>query len=91
MAFEVMDIQPTPNPNALKFILNQTIADPPMSFFDARAAQSHPLAARLFEVPGVSSLLLLGDFITVNKDPAASWNAVKHGVREAIAQTPERP
>ena len=27
MGFEVVDIQPTPNPNAMKFVLNRSIAD----------------------------------------------------------------
>jgi hypothetical protein len=86
MNFTVADIQPTPNPNALKFILDRTISPEPVSFFEAAAAQHHPMAAKLFAVSGVSSLLLLGDFVTVNKTPEADWAAIKRGVRKALAQ-----
>jgi hypothetical protein len=34
MATEVVEVQPTPNPNALKFVLNRPIADRPTSFLN---------------------------------------------------------
>lgn len=86
MSFTVADIQPTPNPNALKFVLDRTISAEPASFFKADEAQNHPVAAKLFAVSGVASLLLLGDFVTVNKTPDADWAAIKRGVRKALAQ-----
>ncbi|HSU67540.1 MAG TPA: NifU N-terminal domain-containing protein [Tepidisphaeraceae bacterium] len=86
MGFKVAEIQPTPNPNALKFVLDREVADQPASFFSADAASGHPLAARLFAVPGVSSLLLLGDFVTVNKSPEASWTPIKKAIREALTE-----
>lgn len=86
MSFVVAEIQPTPNPNALKFVLDRPIAAQPVSFFSADAAREHPLAARLFAVPGVSALLLLGDFVTVNKQPEAKWDPIKRGVRRALAE-----
>jgi len=86
MGFEVAEIQPTPNPNALKFILDRVIAEQPTSFFNADAAQGHSVASRLFAVPGVSSLLLLGDFITVNKRPEANWADIKRIVRQVLAE-----
>jgi hypothetical protein len=91
MGFSVAEIQPTPNPNALKFVLDRPVTDQPVSFFDADAAQGHPLAARLFAVPGVASLLLLGDFVTVNKRPEASWTTIKRDVRTALAEEIREP
>ena len=88
MGFTVAEIQPTPNPNAAKFVLDGTVSDQPASFFNAEAAKGHPLAERLFEVPGVSSLLLLGDFITVNKRPEANWADINRRVRRILADAP---
>jgi hypothetical protein len=85
MAFSVHEIQPTPNPNAAKFILDQTIAEQPTSFLSAGSAKDHPLARRLFEVPGISSLLMLGDFITINKSPAARWEDITDPVRKILS------
>ena len=86
MGFEVAQVQPTPNPNALKFVLDRPVVEGPLSFFDAKAAAEHPLACKLFEVPGVSSLLLLGDFITVNKRPEAKWAEISAKVRRILAE-----
>ena len=86
MAFSVVEVQPTPNPNALKFLLDRPISDQPTSFFSARAAEGHPIASRLFAVPGVSSLLLLGDFVTVNKTPDASWAEIKARVQRVLSE-----
>ena len=78
-------MQPTPNPNAIKFVIDRHVWEQPLSFFNAEAAQSHPLASKLFAIPGVCGLLLLGDFITVNKNPEAAWASIKQNVRRVLA------
>lgn len=84
MGFRVTDIQPTPNPNALKFLLDQPVSQQPMSYFNAAAAGDQPIAKALFEIPGVTTLLLLGDFITVNKRPDAKWPEIKAKVQSVL-------
>ena len=86
MAYKVVEVQPTPNPNALKFLLDRSIAEQPTSFLSADAARGDPVATRLFEVPGVSSLLFLGDFVTVNKSPDANWAEIKSQVKRLLAE-----
>jgi hypothetical protein len=85
LAFNVREIQPTPNPNAMKYVLDRAISDQPISFFNASSAQGHPVAAHLFAVPGVSSLLLLGDFVTVNKVPGAKWSEINTQVKRVLS------
>jgi hypothetical protein len=80
MPFTVKEIQSTPNPNAAKFLLNRSVAAQPVSFFNAPAAQGHALAQKLFAIPGVCAVLLLDDFVTVNKAPGAKWPALKSKV-----------
>ena len=77
MGFRVIEIQSTPNPNALKFVLDRPVSEQPMSYFNAAAATTDTLASNLFAIEGVQSLLLLGDFITINKSPAARWDDIK--------------
>jgi len=86
MAFRVQDVQATPNPNAAKFILDRPIVEQPISFFNADSARGHPLAEQLFAIPGVSSLLLLRDFITVNKTPQARWEQITPRVKAVLAK-----
>lgn len=80
----VSEIQPTPNPNAAKFILDRQISPQPTSFFNAAAAQDDPLAKKLFAIEGVASLLFLGGFITVNKQPNVSWDDLVSAVRKVL-------
>ncbi len=84
MGFQVLEMQPTPNPNATKFVLDRPISDASVSFLSADDAKGHALAEQLFRVSGVSSLLFLGDFVTVNKEPSANWAAIKKAVRQVL-------
>jgi len=84
MPFRVLEIQPTPNPNAAKFVLHREVSPQPTSFFSASAAVGHPLAKQLFAIPGVSSLLFLGDFITVNKQPDVNWKQITPAVEKVL-------
>jgi len=85
MGFQVVEIQPTPNPNAVKLVLDGLASDRPMSFFNAEAASDYPLPTALFAIEGVTSLLLLGDFITINKSPAARWTDITPKARAVLA------
>ena len=86
MPFRVNEIQPTPNPNAAKFILDKPIVEQPTSFFNAAAAKDHPVASKLFAIDGVSSLLLLGDFVTVNKSADAQWAKINPRVKAVLSE-----
>lgn len=75
MARVSVDIQPTPNPNALKFTLSvKVLEEGSKSFSSKEAAADSPLAKRIFELEGVTSVFMLGNFVTVNKADSASWN-----------------
>jgi scaffold Nfu/NifU family protein len=87
MGWKVLEIAVTPNPNAKKFVLDQPVSPQPLSFFTADAAKDHPLAAELFRVPGVTNLLLLGDFITVSKRSEVQWQAIVPRVREILKKS----
>ncbi len=84
MPFVVKEMQPTPNPDATKFVLDGPISESPISFFNAEQASGHPVATKLFEVPGVTCVLLLGDFVTVNKQAGVRWGSITPKVREIL-------
>ena len=87
MAFRVVEVQATPNPNAAKFVLDQMIASQPTSFFNAESAKGHPIAEQLFLIPGVTSLLFLDDFLTVNKAAGIQWESISRKVRDVLKKT----
>jgi hypothetical protein len=85
LPFNVSEVQPTPNPNATKFVLDRSISEGPVSFFDAASAKDHPVASRLFAIGGVSGVFLLRDFVTVNKSPDAKWSDITSGVKRVLS------
>lgn len=79
--------QPTPNPNSVKFTLDQTVsAGGSQTFQSAQEAEASPLARAIFAVPGVTMVFLLNNFITVSKDPSSSWSDIVPQVEEAIRE-----
>jgi len=84
--FRVVQVQPTPNPNAAKFVLDRQVSEQSISFLTAASADGNALARALFAIPGVSSLLFLGDFITVNKTPETAWKDLTPRVKQALAK-----
>ena len=88
MGFKVIEVQPTPNPNAAKFVLNGEISDRPVSFLSPAEGAAHPLASQLFGIKGVASVLLLGDFVTINKDASAEWKQITDRAKEILQKTP---
>ncbi|MDR5684218.1 MAG: NifU N-terminal domain-containing protein [Armatimonadota bacterium] len=72
-----IDVQPTPNVHALKFILDRRVTEGKSQTYTAvEQAAEAPLARRLLSVPGVRMVFLLNDFITLTRDPDADWNAI---------------
>ena len=76
----------TPNPATLKFIPGRTVLDGgTLEFASREAAARSPLAARLFDVPGVTSVFYGSDFVTVTKD-ASDWQHLKPSILGAIME-----
>ncbi len=75
---KVIEIETTPNPNALKFNLNGQISAETRSFLRAEDADGvDELAKALFAIPGVTGVMFCQDFVTVNKQTEIKWGGVK--------------
>ncbi|QOV91447.1 NifU N-terminal domain-containing protein [Humisphaera borealis] len=86
MAFNVVAVQETPNPNAKKILLDRAISDVPLSFRTEEAASKNPLAQRLMSIPGVVGLLMLHDFVTISKSSEARWADISRKARRILAE-----
>jgi hypothetical protein len=69
-----VSISQTPNPNALKFTVGEHF-DSPKSFA-AGMETDDPVAAPLLAIPGVTSVFMSADFVTVSKSPDAYWDDI---------------
>lgn len=76
----------TPNPATLKFLPGRTVlGDGTFEARDAGEANRSPLAAKLFEIPGVSGVFFGSDFVTVTKQNA-EWPHLKPAILGAIME-----
>jgi len=75
----------TPNPATLKFIPGRLVLDSGTMEFSRDSAHRSPLAARLFEVPGVTGVFFGSDFVTVTKTDG-DWQQLKPSILGAIME-----
>jgi hypothetical protein len=69
-------ITPTPNPNSLKISFDRKLREAGSVTYDSvESAKKDPLARELLRIPGIRSVFVLNDFVTVTKEPASSWDA----------------
>ena len=86
---KIADIEYTPNPHAVKFILKEPITSgASRSFQSAEAAASDELAKSLFDVGNVTSVFYMDRFITINKEEHASWEELLRRLAEPIRSAP---
>ena len=72
---KISDIEETPNPNAVKFILREPVSNGvAKQYASADQAGEDPLAKSLFEVGNVVSVFYMDRMITVEKTDEADWD-----------------
>jgi Fe-S cluster biogenesis protein NfuA len=72
---KISDIEETPNPNAVKFILREPVSNGvARQYGSAELAENDPLAKSLFDVGNVVSVFYMDRMITVEKDDEADWD-----------------
>jgi hypothetical protein len=82
-----LTVEDTPNPHALKFVADRPIhPGPPRSYRQAPPPDADPLAAALFAAGPVTSVLIVGHFVTVNKTPAARWPRLRRKLEGVLVK-----
>ena len=84
MPFDVTSFESTPNPNAVKCLVEPgpgTIR----SYFSADQAADDPLGLALFSIPGVTNVLIHQSFISICKSPDARWASLKPAIKRVLA------
>ena len=93
---KIAEIEDTPNPNAVKFVLKDRLTwGTACSFDNAQSAVANPLASQLFAIPHVVNVYYMDKWITVTQDGEADWPELVRKVAEPIraaeaAQKPEQ-
>lgn len=85
ITLKVDDVDITPNPNALKFIINETLLQKEQRHYKSKyEAELDPLARGVFGIEGVISVFYAGNFITIEKRPDIDWGNIQKSFLEFI-------
>ena len=76
----------TPNPSTLKYVVDTALLPRGAMNFSspASAEAASPLASKLFGIPGVTSVMVGTNFVTVTKGDAGEWDELNDGVMGAL-------
>jgi Fe-S cluster biogenesis protein NfuA len=86
---KIAEIEGTPNPNAMKFILKEPLTwGITRSYDNAALAQSDPLASQLFDIEHVTNVFYVDHWITVTQDGGADWHELQRKLAEPIRAAP---
>lgn len=87
MEHDDIEVEGTPNPNAAKFVVEETLSSGgSRSYFDAEDAEGDRLAERLLEVEGVEALLIVDNFVTVTKREELEWAELVDEVKDVLCR-----
>jgi Fe-S cluster biogenesis protein NfuA len=82
---KVMNFEPTPNPNAMKFNVDGKLIEGGSRSYDTpAAADGDPLATALFQLGLVTSVFYMPGFVTVTKVEGASWGNLAPSIARTI-------
>ncbi|MEQ9591415.1 MAG: NifU family protein [Cyclobacteriaceae bacterium] len=81
-------LESNPNPNSLKFVINEVLIPEGMSFDfpSAESAKDAPLALELFEYPFVDRVFYMSNFITVTKKEDVEWIEIQEKIKTHIKE-----
>lgn len=86
---KIAEIEPTPNPNAMKFILREPLTWGVTRSYDTAAqAVGDPLALALFDVEHVTNVFYVDHWVTVTQDGGADWQELMRQLAVPIRDAP---
>ena len=86
---KIAEIEPTPNPNAMKFVLKEPLTwGVSRSYERADQANGDALAAALFDIEHVTSVFYVDHWITVTQDGSADWQELMRKLAVPIREAP---
>lgn len=79
-------IQSTPNPNALKFVLNKPVkSEGNVTYKRVEDCEYNPLAKSIFQIsPNIKEVYFFDNYITVTQDGNVDWDALEEKIKTTI-------
>lgn len=67
-------VSPTPNPNAMKFMVGQPVGGPGTVRSGSDASEEY--LTELIAIDGVASIFFTADFLTITRSPTVEWDDI---------------
>lgn len=84
---QVVDVELTPNPHALKFVISDALLKYETRQFNSKEeGESDPLAKGIFEIPGVVTVFYMAKFITIEKSKDSDWGKIQRPLVNLLAK-----
>jgi Fe-S cluster biogenesis protein NfuA len=86
---KIAEIEPTPNPNAMKFILREPLTWGVTRSYDRpEQTAGDPLAEALFGIEHVTNVFYVDHWVTVTQDGGADWQELMRKLAVPIRDAP---
>lgn len=74
----ITDVELTPNPHALKFVMNKKLLNfETRQFHNNQEAENDTFAKNIFAINGIVSVFYMDKFVTIEKEKQASWGQIQ--------------
>jgi Fe-S cluster biogenesis protein NfuA len=78
-------VQSTPNPNALKFVLNKPVKNEGKAIYKtASEAADNAIASQIFAIPYIAEVYFFDNYITVTQNGDADWDELEEKIKKII-------
>ena len=79
-----IDVQQTPNPDTLKFVLSlELVQNGSMEFKNSAEANKYPFVQKIFQL-GAELVFFGNNFISVKKNSGTQWNEISEKIQDII-------
>ncbi len=82
----VIDVQETPNPNAVKWTLNRVVSQNGRTYRDAASADA-AWVKELLEIKGVQQVFALHNFVSITRMPGVDWEVILPPVEAVLRRS----
>ena len=80
-----IDVQQTPNPDTLKFVLDlELVQKGSIEFKNSLEANRYPFVQKIFGLEGVELVFLGSNFISIKKQSSLEWKQLLEKVKDSI-------
>jgi len=82
---KLISIEPTPNPNNMKIILDEYLDNDMKFTFIQKDKENYPeYVKKILSIPGVVRIFQVSNFISISRKPGANWEEILSKIEEVL-------